>query len=80
MNTLKTDKMNSLKKHLSGLFLLLSTFAFAQDTSVEMADVMRSNGKIYVVLAVVLIVFIGFILYLIHLDRKISKLEKEIEE
>jgi len=72
--------MNSFKKYFSRLFLFISNFALAQDNSVEMADVMRSNGKIYVVLAVVLIVFFGFIFYLIHLDKKISKLEKEINE
>ncbi len=72
--------MNNLKKYFSRLIFLISSIAFAQDNQVEMADVMRSNGKIYVVLAVVLIVFFSFIFYLIHLDRKISKLEKEIKE
>jgi CcmD family protein len=38
---------------------------------------MRSNGKIYVVVAVVLIILIGLLLYLVRLDRKISRLEKE---
>jgi CcmD family protein len=38
---------------------------------------MRSNGKIYVVVTVVLIILIGLLLYLIRLDRKISRLEKE---
>lgn len=42
-----------------------------------MADVMRSNGKIYVVVAVILTIFAGIILYLIRLDRKITKLEKQ---
>lgn len=46
--------------------------------SVEMADIMRSNGKIYVVVGVILIIFIGFIIYTISLDRKISKIEKEV--
>ena len=41
-----------------------------------MADVMRSNGKIFVVVAVVLIVLTGMFIYLIRLDRKINKLEK----
>lgn len=48
--------------------------AFCQET--EMADVMRSEGKIYVVLAVVLTIFAGIIIYLVRLDRKISRLEK----
>ena len=35
------------------------------------------DGKIYVVVAVVLTILLGLIAYLIRLDRKISKLEKE---
>jgi hypothetical protein len=37
----------------------------------------RSNGKIYVVIAVILTIFAGIIIYLIRLDRKMTKLEKE---
>ena len=65
-----------IKTLLSFLFsFMLSIPVFAQD--VEMADVMRSNGKIYVVVAVLVTIFIGIIFYLIRLDRKITKLEKE---
>ena len=42
----------------------------------EMADAMRSNGKIYVVVLVLATIFAGIIAYLIRIDRKISKLEK----
>ena len=41
-----------------------------------MADAMRENGKIYVVVAVILTIFAGIILYLVRIDKKISKLEK----
>jgi CcmD family protein len=54
--------------------LFLSFFANAQD--VKMADVMKENGKIYVVIAVMLTILAGLVLYLVRLDRKISKLEK----
>jgi len=55
-------------------FLLLCNYIlFAQG----IGDEMRSNGKIYVVVAVLTAIFIGIILYLIRLDRKISKLEKD---
>jgi uncharacterized protein HemX len=47
-----------------------------RNSSVEMADVMRSNGKIYVVVAVILTLFLGLVVYLIRLDQKVSKLEK----
>jgi len=55
--------------------LLFSTNLFAQQ-EVEMADKMRSEGKIWVVVAVIATVFAGIITYLILLDRKISKIEK----
>ena len=67
-----------MKKFVSLLSFLLVTLAvFAQDQPVEMADTMRSNGKIYVVLAVVLVIFAGLIVYLISIDRKVRKMEKE---
>lgn len=54
--------------------------SYAQSgNGIEMADVMRSSGKIYVVVLVVFVIFLGLFLYLIKLDRKISKMEKEIE-
>ncbi len=46
------------------------------DSKVEMADLMRSNGKIYVVVGILLIIFSGITYYTIRLDRKITKLEK----
>jgi hypothetical protein len=69
-----------IKRNLLSLFLLfVSLFVFAQDSKeIKMADTMRSNGKIYVVVAVVITIFTGIICYLIRLDRKISKLEKNI--
>lgn len=63
-----------IKRFLLLFFLLICNYVlFAQ----SMADEMRSNGKIYVVVAVLVTIFIGIVLYLIRLDRKISKLEKE---
>jgi len=38
---------------------------------------MRSNGRIYVVVAVMLTILAGLILYVVRLDKKITKLEKE---
>jgi hypothetical protein len=62
------------------LILFLSLQAFAQAPEVEMADVMRANGKIYVVVGIIMIVLVGFITYLILMDRKITKLEKEMKK
>lgn len=55
--------------------LLTSTVLFAQDTKPEMADIMRSNGKIYVVVAVCLTILIGLFIYVFLIDRKITRLE-----
>ena len=56
----------------------LSSFAQERDT-VEMADKMRSDGKIYVVIAVILTILTGLILYLVRLDRKITKFEQSVK-
>ena len=71
--------MNLLKRTL--FFILLNIIAIvlnAQDSTqkVDMADTMRSNGRIYVVVAVILIILIGLLMYVARLDRKISKMEK----
>ena len=60
-------------------FLLFCSFAcIAQpNQGVAMADAMRSNGKIYVVVAVILTLFAGIVFYLVRLDKKISQLERE---
>ena len=41
-------------------------------------DFMRSMGKMYVVVTVIVAIFIGIVIYLVSLDRKISKLENQI--
>ena len=69
-------------KKLFGLAtILMGLKTFAQEpNNVEMADTMRANGKIYVVVTVLVVIFIGIIIYLINLDRKISKIEKELNK
>lgn len=59
------------------LLMLMTTSISSFGQEVEMADTMRSNGKIYVVVAVVLTILIGLILYVMRLERKIKKLEKD---
>lgn len=59
-------------------FFLSLALCAQPSANVEMADVFRSNGKIYVVVAVILTIFAGIIFYLIRLDKKISRLEKEL--
>ncbi|MFY0650469.1 MAG: CcmD family protein [Cyclobacteriaceae bacterium] len=81
-----------MKKFLIIILLLFSLDSMAQgekyqindsdysNKNVEMADVMRSNGKIYVVVGVVFLIFLGLTIYVVRIDKKISKLESELDQ
>jgi protein-S-isoprenylcysteine O-methyltransferase Ste14 len=71
--------MNKIKGLLVGMFVLLFLKAFGQE-SVPMADQLRSEGKIYVVVIMILVVLAGLILYLFLMDKKVKKLEKLVSE
>ena len=58
------------------LALLLPVCLMAQPNEPQMADTFRSEGKIYVVIAVLSIIFVCLIAYLIYIDIKVKKLEK----
>ncbi|MEQ8906696.1 CcmD family protein [Ekhidna sp.] len=65
-------------KYIFGILMFLGTqFANAQ---VEMADDFRGEGKIYVVIAIILVILAGFFFLLFKLDKKSKGLEKEIGE
>ncbi len=76
-----------MKKFLTIALLIFSLNALAQEkipiseadysnSEIAMADQMRANGKIYVLVGIIVIVFAGITVYLINTDRKISRLEK----
>lgn len=70
-----------MNKIISVFFLVLcSLFANAQSEGPQMADGMRADGKIYVVIGVLGVIFISIVLFLIILERKISKIEKQIKK
>ena len=71
--------MNRIRAFFVGMLFAITASA-QPSNEVEMADAMHASGKIYVVVAVLSIVFLGIVVYLIGIDRKISKLEKEIEK
>ena len=66
--------MNKIVSLILLLFIGISTHA---QNEIEMADTMRSNGKIYTVVAVCLTILLGLFFYVFTLDKKISRLEKE---
>lgn len=67
-----------MKRLLVIILLALNCAAvFAQSPDrPEMADTFRSSGKIYVVVAVVVIIFVGLAIYLFSIDRRLRNLEK----
>ncbi len=62
--------------YLTFLLLMVATFVQAQESTVAMADTLRSEGKIYVVVGVVMLLVAGLLGYVIYLDRKLNRLEK----
>ena len=67
-----------MNKFFSTLVLsLISILSFAQNSDASSSlELMKSNGKIYVVVAVVLIILLGLFFYVWRLDKKISAFEK----
>lgn len=78
-----------MKKLLTIALLVFSLSALAQEkipvsesdytnNSVEMADQMRADGKIYVLVGIITIIFVGILVYVVNTDRKITKIEKNL--
>lgn len=68
--------MNKIKLFFIGI--VLSVFSSTiQAQTVPEKNLMRSNGKIFVVMSVVVIILIGLFVYVNSIDRKITRLEKE---
>ncbi|MEO7991973.1 MAG: CcmD family protein [Chryseolinea sp.] len=72
--------MKRMVKGILSLMLIMFSFIAQAQSNVEMADTMRSEGKIYVVVGIILIVLVGLIAYLVMLDRKVNKLENLLTE
>ena len=61
------------------LLLTLLTSVNAAFASTTTSDFFESTGKIYVVIACIAVIFTGIIFYIIHLDRKLTRLENQIK-
>jgi len=67
------------------LILLHICFALAinaqpANSSSDFNSTMNSNGKIYVVVAVLTVILIGIFIYLIGIDRKVKRLEEKAND
>lgn len=70
--------MQAIKSIVIVVFsLLTSVVLLAQDAAVQTENVFISNGKLGVVVAVLVTILAGIIFYLVSLDKKISQLEKK---
>lgn len=75
--------MNRLKATILSLItiILTKTYTLSQvREKVEMADKFRADGKIYVVLVIILVILAGLFFYLIRIDRKVTKLEEQKQD
>ena len=91
-NTFRPRNLPRLALLLTLLALpLAQTLAQAADTAVantaataatqpEMADSLRQSGKIYVVVASVVVIIAGLLTYLVALDRKATRLERLLKD
>lgn len=67
------------KGTLAALLVLLVVSSLPAQAAGD-PDFMRSIGKMYVVVAVIITVFLGIVAFLIYLDRRLTKLEDQIKE
>jgi CcmD family protein len=80
--------MNKLKAIIFTISLSSINFLIASDSPVSGANavsdaatnMLRGNAKFNVVATVLVLIFIGIVLYLFRLDRKMTKLEKQINQ
>ncbi len=58
---------------------ILASFLLPISLLASSEDFFRSIGKIYSVVAVVVVLFLAIIIYLVRMDNKLTKLEKQIK-
>jgi len=72
--------MNKIMKLLFLLFFLSLQLIARSQSQIEMADDFRGEGKIYVVIMVVLLLLGGIFFTLFRFGRRLSQLEKQMRE
>ncbi|MEZ4948870.1 MAG: CcmD family protein [Saprospiraceae bacterium] len=70
--------MKSIFRHLIFFFALLGSSNLLAQSPEQ--DFMRSMGKMYVVVAVIVAIFIGIIVFITLLDKRLTKLENQIKK
>ena len=68
-----------MRSFIISLLLLVNTFVFAESSRPEMADTFRDDGKIYVVVSVVILILLGLLTYIVLTDKKVKELEEKLK-
>lgn len=75
--------MSRIRIFLLSLFIILAQIqafaAEAESQTPDMATGLRSSGKIYVVVLVLATIFAGILAFLIYLERRVKRLEQDIQ-
>jgi hypothetical protein len=74
-----TQKIVKIRKFILLLVLQICTIApmLAAGNS---SDFLRSMGKMYSVVAVIIVIFAGLAIFMFRLDHKLTKLENQIRD
>jgi CcmD family protein len=70
--------MRKIFKPISFIILFWQTLMANAQNGEQATDLMRSNGMIFVVIGVLVIIFLGLFIYMLLIERKLSKIEKNI--
>lgn len=69
-----------MKKNLILILLFQAISIQASFAQAANPDFMRSTGKIYVVVAVIVSMFIGIVAFLAFMDKKLTNLENQTKK
>ncbi len=72
--------MTRLSLSLVGIFFVLFSKAQEVAGAPQMADKFREDGKIYVVITVITMVFVALAIFLAILERKVKKIENQLND
>ncbi|MBX2891990.1 MAG: CcmD family protein [Saprospiraceae bacterium] len=62
------------------IIILLLTISLPVSWAQGNRDFMRETGKINVVVGVILLIFLGIVWYLVRLERKLTRLEHQLND
>ena len=70
-----------LSKRIKLIAAIIIAALFSKNAeAADMADALRNDGKIWVVVTVVVIILLGLFIFLFSIDRKVSSIEKQLNQ